>query len=62
MDIILGKIEKKWQQRWKDTNAYKVAIAAINPSIMAGYVRLPKRRRVTCGPPAGYIAQRHMRL
>jgi leucyl-tRNA synthetase len=63
MEYNFREIEKKWQQQWKDTNAYKVA----NPPAGPGQVTRPKfyvldmfpypsGAGLHVGHPLGYIA------
>ena len=58
MEYNFREIEKKWQQQWKETNAYKVSKRFSQTKILcAGYVSLSKWCRIACGASAGLYRQ-----
>jgi leucyl-tRNA synthetase len=57
MEYKFREIEKKWQQQWINTNAYKVSNVSEKPKFyVLGYVSVPKWCRVACWSSLGYIA------
>jgi len=57
MEYNFREIEKKWQQKWKDTNAYKVSNDSPKPSFyVLDMFPYPSGAGLHVGHPLGYIA------
>ncbi len=57
MEYNFREIEKKWQQKWKDTNAYKVSNESPKPSFyVLDMFPYPSGAGLHVGHPLGYIA------
>ena len=57
MEYNFKEIEKKWQQNWKDTNAYKISNDSPKPSFyVLDMFPYPSGAGLHVGHPLGYIA------
>jgi leucyl-tRNA synthetase len=57
MEYKFGQIEKKWQQQWKETNAYKVSNDSSRPKYyVLDMFPYPSGAGLHVGHPLGYIA------